>query len=66
MKDKDVLSTTALPEVEGDEEELKEGWDAISVIYYHVMSTRRLPAMGLYPPNPQVAFSQPQSEPIPL
>jgi hypothetical protein len=29
MKDKDITAITVLPEVEGDEEELKEGWDAI-------------------------------------
>jgi hypothetical protein len=29
MKDKDITAITVLPEVEGDEEELEEGWDAI-------------------------------------
>jgi hypothetical protein len=29
VKDKDITAITVLPEVEGDEEELEEGWDAI-------------------------------------
>jgi hypothetical protein len=29
VKDKDIYAVTALAEVEGDEEELPEGWDAI-------------------------------------
>jgi hypothetical protein len=29
VKDKDVLAVTVLPEVEGDEDELRDGWDAI-------------------------------------
>jgi hypothetical protein len=29
VRDKDVLAVTMLPDVEGDEEELLDGWDAI-------------------------------------
>jgi hypothetical protein len=29
VKDKDITAIIVLPEVEGDEEELEEGWDAI-------------------------------------
>ena len=29
VKDKDVLAVAALPDVEGNEEELPDGWDAI-------------------------------------
>ena len=29
VKDRDVLAVTMLPDVEGDEEELPDGWDAI-------------------------------------
>jgi hypothetical protein len=29
VKDKDIFAITIEPEVEGDEEELPEGWDAI-------------------------------------
>jgi hypothetical protein len=29
VRDKDVLAVTILPDVEGDEEELPDGWDAI-------------------------------------
>ena len=30
VKDKDIFAVTAIAEVEGDEEALEEGWDAIS------------------------------------
>jgi hypothetical protein len=29
VKDKDIYAVTVLPEIDGDEEELAEGWDAI-------------------------------------
>jgi hypothetical protein len=29
VNEKDVLAVTILPEVEGDKEELQNGWDAI-------------------------------------
>ena len=29
VKDKDITAVTALAEIEGDEEELEEGWDSI-------------------------------------
>ena len=29
MKDKDIFAVTILAEIEGDEDALKEGWDAI-------------------------------------
>jgi hypothetical protein len=29
VRDRDVLAVTILPDVEGDEEELRDGWDAI-------------------------------------
>jgi hypothetical protein len=29
VKDKDIISATVLPEIEGEEQELKAGWDAI-------------------------------------
>jgi hypothetical protein len=29
VKDKDIFAVTVLAEIEGDEDALKEGWDAI-------------------------------------
>jgi hypothetical protein len=31
VKDRDICAVTVQPEVEGEEEELPEGWDAITV-----------------------------------
>lgn len=31
VKDSDVKAATALPEIEGEEEELHDGWDTIKV-----------------------------------
>lgn len=30
VKDNDIMAVIVLPEVEGDEEELEEGWDSIN------------------------------------
>jgi len=31
VKDKDIMAVTVIPEVVGEEEELAEGWDSISI-----------------------------------
>jgi hypothetical protein len=45
VRDQDVLAVTMLPDVEGDEEDIQDGWDAIwpLTIWYSVLIITRIP-----------------------